>query len=61
VLLVDNQASKYIQEYFDDTAYTNYQVVKSFKQAYNIVQKESKSRDVTLLIENDLPDNYLRR
>ena len=61
VLLVDNQASKYIQEYFDDTAFTNYQVVKSFKQAYNIVQKESKSRDVTLLIENDLPDNYLRR
>ena len=61
VLLVDNQASKYIQDYFDDCAFTNYQVVKSFKQAYNIVQKESKSKDITLLIENDLPDNYLRR
>lgn len=61
VLLVDNQSSKYIQEYFDDCAFTNYQVVKSFKQAYNIVQKESKSKCITLLIENDLPDNYLRR
>ena len=61
VLLVDNQASKYIQDYFDNAGFTNYQVVKSFKQAYNIVLKESKSKDITLLIENDLPDNYLRR
>lgn len=61
VILVENQASKYIQEYFDDICFTNYKVVKSFHQAYNIVQKESKSQNITLLIENDLPDNYLRR
>lgn len=61
VLLVDNQSSKYIAEYFDKYMYTNYQIVKSFKQAYNIVQKESKMHKITLLIENDLPDNYLRR
>lgn len=61
VILIDNPASKYIKSYLDQINYTNYVVVNSFKQAYNMVQKESKKRDITLLIENDLPDNYLRR
>lgn len=61
VILVDNQSTTYIKNCLDKINYDKYIVVNSFKQAYNVAQKESKKRRITLLIENDLPDNYLRR
>lgn len=60
VYLIQNEASLYIDKYFQECDFKNYEMVKSFQQAYNQAIKKYKE-EVTILIENDLPDNYLRR
>ena len=60
VYLVHNASSLYIEQYFNQCGFNNYKVVKSFKVAYEDVKKNYKE-EVAVLIENDLPDNYLRR
>lgn len=60
IYLIQNEASLYIEKYFQGCAFKNYEMVQSFQQAYNQAIKKYKE-EVTILIENDLPDNYLRR
>ena len=52
VILIDNQASKYIHQGLINNNFENIHVVNSFKSAYALVSEG------TVLIENDLPDNY---
>ncbi|MBQ8292956.1 MAG: hypothetical protein IJX78_04005 [Bacilli bacterium] len=59
IYLIDNEASRYIEEYFISQKFLNYKVCKTFKEAYHDALKNKE--EVTILIENDLPDNYLRR
>ncbi len=59
IYLVENEASLYIKDYFNKTNFKNFEMVSSFKKAYN--KALSKYEESTILIENDLPDNYLRR
>lgn len=56
VILVGNKQTKLLQELLDNNV--SYIVVKSFKQAMNYVN--SLEEYSTILIENDLPDNYKR-
>lgn len=59
IYLVENNSSKYIQENFIKKGFKNYEMVTSFRKAYN--KAINKYEESTILIENDLPDNYLRR
>lgn len=59
IYLINNEASKYIEKYLDKVCFKDYEVVNSFKKAYN--KALNKYKESTILIENDLPDNYLRR
>lgn len=61
VYLIDNECAKYIEKCFNDKGFENYEVVKSFNEAYHKATKIYKNEPVSILIENDLPDNYLRR
>lgn len=60
VYLIQNEASLYIEKYFQKCAFKNYEMVSNFQQAYHQAIKKYQE-EVTILIENDLPDNYLRR
>ena len=52
ILLINNPSiSKYIE---------NKQSFLSFKQAYDYIRKKYQEDKITLLIENDIPDIYLR-
>lgn len=59
IYLVENKSSKYLQEYFQQTGFKSFEVVSSFQKAYK--KAINKYEESTILIENDLPDNYLRR
>lgn len=59
VYLVDNVSAQAIKEGLESINYKNYIVVKSFEEAYKHA-KQSASYG-TILIENDLTDNYLIR
>lgn len=52
VILIDNQSSKFIHQGLVNAGFTNIHVVNNFKSAYVLVTEG------TVLIENDLPDNY---
>ncbi len=59
IYLIENEASIYIKDYFNETSFKDYEMVSSFSKAYN--KALNKYEVSTILIENDLPDNYLRR
>lgn len=60
IYLIKNEASKYIQDYFIEENFTSYEVTSSFKEALDKAFKKY-FEETTILIENDLPDNYIRR
>ncbi len=53
-IIVDNKMSQYYIDVFKEANFRNYYIVKSFKEAYEIV----KNKPYVVLIENDLPDYY---
>lgn len=59
IYIIDNYSGRYIYNYLKylDNVY----LFKSFKEAYLDFLENNKSQEVALLIENDLPDNYLVR
>ncbi len=59
IYLIENEASIYIKDYFDGNSFKDYETVSSFEKAYK--KALNKYEVSTILIENDLPDNYLRR
>lgn len=59
IYLVENEAALFIKDYFIEHHFMNYELVSSFKEAYK--KAVNKYSSATILIENDLPDNYLRR
>lgn len=52
VILIENDASKSIYEGLNKLGFENIKLVKSFKEGFALIEKG------TVLIENDLPDNY---
>ena len=40
---------------------SNYKIYNNFIDAYNHIQSTYTLEEVSLLIENDLPDNYFER
>ena len=55
--IIDNENTKYFINYFKENNYSNYKIKKTFKEAF----EEVKNKDITLLIENDLPEFYLSK
>ena len=60
ICLIKNQASIYISKYLNDNNIEFLQF-DNFKEAYKHIFKISLSKEVYLLIENDLPDSFLER
>ena len=64
IYLINNQSSKYIYNQLLKTNQTSIiHLFDSFKEAYqNILSKHlNQNYEVSILIENDLPDNFLER
>ena len=64
IYLINNQSSKYIYNYLQEINKTNnVYIYESFKEAYqHILSKHlNQNYEVSILIENDLPDNFLER
>ncbi len=61
ILLIKNEASKIIELGLKTADYHRYLVFDSFKEAYAYLKKTYPSTSMTILIENDLPDSFLRR
>ena len=59
IYLIENEASIIIKNYLNEVDFKDFEMVSSFTQAFNKALK--KYEEATILIENDLPDNYLRR
>lgn len=61
VYLVENEATRYIKQLFINEGYQKYVIVNSFKNAYQKIKEKYDQKEICLLIENDLPDNFLER
>lgn len=59
IYIIESYSGKYIYDKLK--AEENVLMFKSFKEAYNDVLNKYKNEEIVLLIENDLPDNYLQR
>ena len=59
IYIIDSYSGIYI--YKELEYLNNVTLVKSFKDAYLQVLSKYKTEEIALLIENDLPDNYLAR
>ena len=57
VILIKNESSIYISNYLDEHK-KEYKMFNSFKEAYSFVV--GHYQEAIVLIENDLPENYLR-
>lgn len=57
IYIIKNKASDYLIDYLQDE---NLYITTSFKAAYNECVNKYKE-EIAILIENDLPDNYLER
>lgn len=57
VILIKNESSVYISNYLDEHK-KEYKMFNSFKEAYSFVV--GHYQEAIVLIENDLPENYLR-
>jgi len=60
IYLIKNKATSYFEEVFKKNN-QKYYIYKSFKEAYKSFIKSYEGKEVNLLIENDLPDNFLER
>lgn len=60
IYLIKNKMTIFYQEVFDSVK-EKYYIFNSFKEAYNYFKIKYKNEEVSLLIENDLPDNFLER
>lgn len=60
IYLIKNKITLFYQEVFDNNK-EKYYIFNSFKEAYNYFKIKYKNEEVSLLIENDLPDNFLER
>lgn len=63
IYLIDNHSSRYIKNKLEELNYQNIYTYSKYKEAYSEVINKYHQKDikVSLLIENDLPDNYLER
>ena len=60
IYLINNKMSLYYRQVLDEHKQAYY-VFDSFKEAFNHFKNKYKHEEVNLLIENDLPDNFLER
>lgn len=60
IYLINNKMSIYYRQVLDEHKQAYY-VFDSFKEAFNHFKNKYKHEEVNLLIENDLPDNFLER
>lgn len=60
IYLVKNKMSVYYQQVLDKNKQPYY-TFDSFSEAFNHFKNKYKNKEVNLLIENDLPDNFLER
>ncbi len=58
-ILIDNKEITPMIEYFEYYNY-KYDLVSNFKQAFELAKSMYKQEEVTILIENDIPDLYMR-
>ena len=59
IYIIDNASGRYI---YNKLSYlNNVHLIDSFKEAYHEVLSKYQKEEIALLIENDLPDNYLVR
>ena len=59
ICIIESYSSKYIYDLLKETE--NISVFKSFKDAYAYILNKYQKEEISLLIEDDLPDNYLDR
>lgn len=55
--LINNKNTKYFIKYFKENNFNNYTIKQTFFEAF----EEIKNKEITVLIENDLPDFYLEK
>lgn len=60
IYLIKNKVTKYFINILEKHS-KQYTICKSFREAINIVKQKYKEEEISLLIENDLPDNFLER
>lgn len=60
IYLIRNKNTKYYTNILEAHS-AQYIICKSFKDAISIVREKYKEEEISLLIENDLPDNFLER
>ncbi len=60
IYIIDNKASQNLIKYLNNS---NLFIATSFKDAYNdcVNKYQNETEEIAILIENDLPDNYLER
>ncbi len=58
-ILIDSKEITPMIEYFEYYKY-KYELVSNFKQGFELAKNMYKQEDVTILIENDIPDLYMR-
>ncbi len=58
-ILIDNKEITPMKEHFDYYNY-EYELVDNFKQAFEIAKNLYRQEEVIILIENDIPDLYMR-
>jgi UDP-N-acetylmuramoyl-tripeptide--D-alanyl-D-alanine ligase len=61
VYLISNPATKEMAKFFEEVDYRSFQVYQKFQEAYADVVNKYQNEEIVLLIENDLPDNFLER
>lgn len=60
IYLIKNEMTKYYQKVLEENN-EHYFIFNSFKEAFTYFKIKYKNEEVSLLIENDLPDNFLER
>ncbi len=60
IYLIKNKMIKYYQKVLEENN-EHYLIFNSFKEAFTYFKIKYKNEEVSLLIENDLPDNFLER
>lgn len=60
VIFIKNEIVPSIIKGLEELEYENYQVFASFKEAKNYVKEKYAEQKIVVLIENDLPDSYIK-
>jgi UDP-N-acetylmuramoyl-tripeptide--D-alanyl-D-alanine ligase len=61
VYLISNPATKDMAKFFEEVDFKPYRLCSKFQEAYAEVVNIYQNEEIVLLIENDLPDNFLER